>query len=214
MNTSTKDIRKILKQRKIPRQIYGLLLIKEMSVSDLANEIYKNKNVRVGITNWIDKLLRMNLISRTDTNQITGKKRLFKANISAFGNFNAKEKMFIEAFTMRFWNPHRSDPLTAFSNILDEALIIKKIFNLRKSIGRYDPQKDLERYTKNKEIFWKEKEFRDKFLDQIRDKKEVNNFRRDFIFMSLLVPESLYGSFLGEINIMGAPLHTAYALLK
>ena len=122
--------------------------------------------------------------------------------------------MFIDVLIKRFWNPIRKDPLNAFSDIIDEALISKRIMELRKTIDNYNPVNDFNKYKKLKDKFWKDEKFREDFLDKIKQKRDVANIRRDFIFMSYLAPESLYKSFRGKINLIGEPLSFVKSLIE
>ena len=73
----------VLEKNKIAKKVYSLLFLKEMSVTDLAIEIYKNKNNRQEITNWIKLFLKKGWIEQINRNEITTKKK-YRANLNPF----------------------------------------------------------------------------------------------------------------------------------
>lgn len=212
---------------KVSRQIIGLLLKQEMSSSDLAESIYGKKNVRSGILNWLVKLDKAKLIERADRGVITGNKKLFKAKLSIIADFTKEEEKFARLFIERFWNPIRRDPIASINEVLLETLVIKKIHKLKKTLAGYNPSKDLMKFKKIEEKFWKDKEFQAEFLDKIakegsdeftnklykKEKTMPVHIRRDFILMSLLVPNSIQDKLSGGHNVVGTPLFMTMTLL-
>lgn len=217
----TSKFRKNILDNPVPRKIIGLLLKKEMSPTDLAEKIYGKKNVRSGIMKWLKEFNKMNWIVRTDTNMITSKRMLFRARLNALGDFDKDEERFVSFVIERFWNPFTSNFAKSLTGLLLESLMILKLHKLKNTINRYNPKNDLDFYKQNKALFWNNKEFRDKFLDKIYQKGERifnrNNFssfvRRDFIFLSLLAPETLFYKLEGEHRGIGSPLHLTWDLM-
>lgn len=204
----------------VPRQIIGFLLKYELSPTELAEKIYGKKNVRTGILKWLKYLVDKGWVYSTSS--IFSKKHLFKAKLKVLGNFDKEEEKFIKLFIERFWNPKITDLVISINELLLEALFIKKIYKVKEEILGYDPKKDLEEYNKNNDKFWEDKIFRDGFLDKLFKHGEKkfgrSNFLglylpRDFIFLSLIMPETIFNKLSPEYRHIGSPIYVAVALL-
>jgi len=214
--------RKYILDNPVPRKMVGLLLKQDMSPTDLAKIIYGKKNVRSGITKWLDELKKRGWVERVDMGAITNRKQVYRAKLEVLGDFSKKEYEFISVCIERFWNPLTSDLNRSLTDLLLEALIIKKIYKLKHKINHYLPVKDLKFYKENKKKFWRDRDFRNKLLDKIFKKGEKifgkSNFKsyyikRDFVFFSLLVPDTLFYKLWGEHRGIGNPLNLAVTLL-
>ncbi len=205
----------------VPRQILGLLLKYELSPTELAEKIYGKKNVRTGILKWLKYLDEKGWIYGTSS--MFSKKHLFKAKLKILGDFDKEEEKFVKLFIERFWNPKARDLVMSINEFLLEALFIKKIYEAKKEdILGYYPKKDLEEYNKNKDKFWNEEKFRNNLLDKILKKGEekLNKkgfselyIKRDFIFLSTLIPESIFDKLNPDYRHMGSPIYTAVTIL-
>jgi len=208
-------------ENQVPRKMIGLLLKSDMSPSDLAEKIYGKKNVRSGVLRWLKEFDKMGLIKRTDTSDITGRKKLFRAKLKVLGDFDKEEYAFIRVCIERFWNPVRTDPFKSLADLLLETLIIKRIYKIKEEVNYYNAEKDLEFYKKEKENFWMDGKFRNEFLDRVFKKGEKRfntknvsfHINRDFLFVSLLAPETILNKLDGEHRSIGNPLYVALTLL-
>jgi hypothetical protein len=207
---------------KVPRQIIGLLLKQDMSPSDLAEDIYGKKNVRSGILDWLVKLDKEKLIERADKGVITGNKKLFRAKLKIIADFTKEEEKFVKLCIERFWNPIRANPINSVNEFLIEMFVIKKIYKFKKTLAGYNPSSDLEKFKKMKneklqiEFLDKlTKKGSDKFTKKILKDGQTNriNIRRDFILMSLLIPDSIQSKLTGGHNVIGTPLFMTMTLL-
>jgi hypothetical protein len=206
---------------KLNKRVYSLLLKKEMSVKDLAEEIYHKKNVRSGITMGIKTLLENKFIYRTDLGTIT-KEKTYHATLQPLLKNFEKEKAFLEVFLTRFWNPSRILSIKeSLNEIICESLIIKELFKTKEKISNYSPKKDFVLYKSNKHKFWSDINFRDKFLDSIKSKGDKNfsksikiNIRYDFLFLSFIIPENIKDKIHLEINSFGSPIEMIYSILN
>lgn len=228
IHISKKKRKRDILQEKVPKQIISLLLKEELSPTDLAEKIYGNKNARSGILKWIKILYDKKMIMRTDLSRITSRKKLFKAKLNIIANFDREEEKFVNLFIARFWHPIKSNPLNSIKELLLESIVIKKIYNLKRNLGGYDPENDLKNYSNKKDKFWSDEDYRDEFLSSValkgenefnkkisRNKKTTPiHIRYDFILMSLLIPDSIKNKLSGEHNTIGNPLFTAIALLE
>ncbi len=122
----------------------------------------------------------------------------------------------------RFWNPLNNEAEQTLKDILLNALVLKKFYLRDGEIFGYNPQKDLKRYEKNKDKFWKDDNFRKTFLDSLcKTGEKVFNgknfsgayFKRDFIFLGALAPENLFYSLFERHRYAGDPLNLAFSLL-
>ncbi len=205
----------------VPRQILGLLLKYELSPTELAVKIYGKKNVRTGILKWLKYLTEKRWIYSTSS--IFSQKHLFKAKLKVLGDFDKEEEKFVKLFIERFWNPKVTDFVISINEFLLEALFIKKIYQVKEEdILGYNPKKDLEEYNKNKDRFWNEEKFRNNFLDKLfkKGEKTFNKkgfsglyIKRDFIFLSTLIPETIFNKLNPEYRHIGSPIYTAVAIL-
>ena len=171
----------------------------------------------------MDELLKKGIIIRKDTNRITGQKRFYRIDWDVLGDFDKEEKKFVKLFIERFWNPKVTDPVISINELLLEALFIKKIYKVKEeNILNYYPKKDLEEYDKNTDRFWNEEKFRDNFLDKlfkIGEKKFSKKgfselyIKWDFIFLSTLIPETIFDKLSPEYRNIGSPIYTAVAIL-
>ena len=183
----------------LPKQIIGLLLKNPMSKSDLAEKIYRDRNVRSGISRCIDVFLKEGWIKRVSKGLGTSKSEYYKAKLEVLGNFSKKEYEFIQLCIDRFWDPVNYAPFESLTDMIIGMLAIKKIHKLKDKINGYNPQKDLDLYELNEKQFREDRYFRDNFLNKIHKKRDktnkIRNFnfylRRDFIFVSMLTPETI-----------------------
>ena len=70
---------KLLEER-IPRRIYGLLLCDDLTITELAEKIYKDKNQRAMITKWVNKLVETKMINRSDMGFVHHKGKRYQAD--------------------------------------------------------------------------------------------------------------------------------------
>ncbi|MCK4649658.1 hypothetical protein KAT36_00340 [Candidatus Pacearchaeota archaeon] len=205
-----------LLNKEIPRKIYGLLLCEDMSETDLAILIYNNPNQRGTIHKWILELLNAKMIRQTHTNKITCNKKLYKADLFPLGNFDGEETRFINAVLERFIDKSHKDVVGSFKEMFEKILMTKEVFKKEGMIDRYSLEsKDFKDYEKHKEMFWRDEDFRRVFLNNIKSKKPIRTIRKDFVFMSLIVPSSLTKSIhnCGLTNI-DSPLYFTNLLLN
>ena len=197
-NNKKKRKGKIL-ENLLTKQIIGLLLKNPMSKSDLAEKIYRDRNVRSGISKCIDIFLKEGWIKRVSKGLGTSKSEYYKAKLEVLGNFSKREYEFIQLCIGRFWDPVNYAPFESLTDMIIGMLAIKKIHKLKDKINGYNPQKDLDLYEVNKRQFREDRYFRDNFLNNIHKKRDktnkIRNFdfylRRDFIFVSMLTPETI-----------------------
>ena len=205
----------------LPKQVIGLLLKEPMSKSDLAEKIYRDRNVRSGISKCINIFLKEGWIKRVSKGLDTSKSEYYEAKLEVLGNFSKREYEFIQLCIDRFWNPVHYDPFISLTEVIVSMLAIKKISKLKDKINGYNPQEDLEFYRKNRKTFWKDSYFRDDFLNKIHKKRDktnkIRNFnfylRRDFIFVSMLTPETILGKLDLFKKSMGNPMYIALNVL-
>lgn len=204
-----------LLEEKIPRRIYGLLLCDDMTISELAEAIYKDKNQRAMITKWINELLKTKMIKRTDMGFISHRGKVYRADLFPLGDFNKEEKQFVEIVLNRFINRDVRDIVGSFTQMFDKILMIQKIFKSKGQIERYGfESKDYKDYENNKEKFWSDSDYRDKTLKAIKTRKAIKTIIRDFVFMSLIAPESLQNSlFHSGLNNIDDPLYVSSLLI-
>ena len=204
-------------QDSLPQKIIGLLLKKPMSQSDLAEEIYGKRNVRSGISRWINLFLKDGWIKQRATNSKT---ILYTTNLEVLGNFNQEDYEFIKLVIQRFWNPLQFDSVKSLNDLLLQMIVVQKGYNNQPRLFGYNPSTDFKRYEKNKKLFWKNQKFRESFLDKIWEKeKQIKklpkiSIRRDYLFCSLLVPKNLFTKLEGEHRRIGNPLSTALDILE
>jgi hypothetical protein len=170
-----------------------------MSIVQLSEKIYQNKDARSGITKWVNALLKEGVIKKGSKGFDTSKNQYYKIDIRVLGKFTKQEYNFIQLVIERFWNPVTSDPFRELSDFLIGLLTIKKISKLKGTIMGHNTKKDLDWYNLNKKKFWQSKNDRDDFLNKIH--KKSNNaknrpfheyyLRRDLVFVSLLIPDTI-----------------------
>ena len=219
INTKTKN--KDILEKVVPKKMIGLLLKEYQSPSDLAQQIYGKRNARSGILKWLKKFDDMNWIERKDLSVISGNKKLFRAKLSLIGDFNKEEREFMELVLSRFWNPIRADPIGSIKSLIIEFLAIKRIYPLKPILNGYNPKQDLDRYEAVKNEFWKNKYFRKQFLDEVENnpknieyRNSVYYMKRDFIFTSLIIPDSIEKAIMGDHLMIGSPSHMILKILK
>lgn len=216
--TNTKVKNQDILDKVVPKKMIGLLLKEDQSPSDLAQQIYGRRNARSGILKWLKEFDKRKWIERKDLSVISGKKKLFRAKLSLLGDFNKEEREFVDLLLSRFWNPIRTDPIGSIKSLIIECLAIKKIYPIKPILNGYDPKLDWSKYEKVKDEFWKNKYFRKQFLDDVENnpknieyRNSVYYMKRDFIFVSLLVPDSIEKSIMEDHLMIGSP---SYLILK
>jgi hypothetical protein len=195
-----------------------------MSQSDLAEKIYGKKNVRSGISFWLNKFIKLKLLERKDKGTITGRRVLFKAKREVLGNFNDEEYSFIQLIIEKFWNPLTDDSIDDLKDLLLKCVLIQQSYKLKNHLFKYHFKKDLEFYNKNKRMFWKDKTFRDNMLNKIFEKgeskfnksskDELFYVRNDFVFISLLTPKDMFYKIEGKHRSINNPLFIAFKSLE
>lgn len=224
----TQEDLSVLRKHKTAKKVYALLFKEELSVKELAERIYNNKMNRHEITKWIKYFLSKKWITPVKSLKLLVEKK-YTANLNPFiSEFEQNEIKFIEIFSRSFWNPLRINPEEAFHEFLLEALIIKKIYLLKNKLADYQPKNDLKRYEKNKIRFWEDNSYREKFLNQIKEggertfeKRRKSNKKipsmhasQDHLFMSLLIPDSIFPKLNTSHNFVGNPLFMTLHLLN
>ncbi|MCK9568139.1 winged helix-turn-helix domain-containing protein [Candidatus Pacearchaeota archaeon] len=202
-------------QNLVAQKIIGLLLKEEMSSSDLAEKIYGKRNVRSSISKYLKELKKQGAIIERNT---ASRRKLYKAKLEVLGEFDKKEYDFIQLVIERFWKPLNDDLIESLTNILLTTVLIKKIYKRDKRITRYNPQQDYKKYYVNKKRFWENSLFREDMLNAILERGERRNnsfqIRSDFIFVSLLAPETLFSKINGKHNKKTNPLYIIFNIFN
>lgn len=213
VKTSTSK-RKTTLEKEVPRKMYAHLLWKDLSKTDLARELYDNKDARAGITKWLTVLEEKELIFSHGLPPLTPTKT-YQANLSYFGTYSKEEENYIRILTERFWNPKRTNPIKAYEDILDEIILVKIYFDKYKKFRKYNPSQDLKKFRKERDKFWKDKDFRNNFLDKIKEgTRAESNIRKDFLFMGAIAPKELIKNTHTKLNCIGEPLNFAKIFLE
>ena len=198
----------------LAKKILGLLLKEPMSQSDLAYKIYCNRNIRSGISKWVNIFLKEGLITKREINS---KSVLYKAKPEILGEFDNQELKFIEIIIERFWNPIKVDSFENLTELIIQSLTIKKIFKLKGSINGYNFSRELSHYNKNKKLFWKDKKVRDSFFNKLSKKGDKRNrklnIRKDYLFFSLLTPNNISNRLDSFKKSLGNPMFINLKLL-
>ena len=201
----------------LPKKIIGLLLKKAMSKTDIAREIYNNPNARSGISKWIKLFLKEGLIKERATNS---KSVLYTCNLDVLGDFNEQGYKFINLIIERFLSPLTEGSIESLKNSLLQTLMIKKVYAIQEKLFGYNPKKDFEFYQKNKTRFWKDKEFRNNFLDKIKQKErnlkrsKIFSFNWDYLFCCLLIPNNLINKIKKDYKDRNDPLFTTIKIFE